>query len=130
MALTYVHQESRRRGQLNREPNIDETAVVQRSRLGEWTAVGARSRIMESTMDDYSYCVDEAIIHYAAIGKFCNIASHVCKNPGNHPMWRVTLHHANVPQGRLRLRRDGRRGVLRLAARASGYHRPRRMDRT
>ncbi|QHT62939.1 acetyltransferase [Paenibacillus lycopersici] len=94
MALTYVHQETKRRGRLTREPNIDETAVVQHSRLGEWTAVGARSRILESTMDDYGYCVDEAIIHYAQIGKFCNIASHVCINPGNHPMWRVTLHHA------------------------------------
>ncbi|MBW7458682.1 acetyltransferase, partial [Paenibacillus sepulcri] len=80
MTLTYINQEARKRKPLSPEPVIDETAVVQRSRLGEWTAVGARSRMMESTMDDYSYCVDEAIIHYAKIGKFCNIASHVCIN--------------------------------------------------
>jgi phosphonate metabolism protein (transferase hexapeptide repeat family) len=49
--------------------------------------------MLEASMGDYSYAVDEVIIHYAEIGKFCSIASHVCINPGNHPMWRATQHH-------------------------------------
>ncbi len=79
--------------QLSEQPTIDPTATVRASRIGSWTAIGARSRILESTFDDYSYCVDEVVINYAEIGKFCSIASHVCINPVNHPMWRVTQHH-------------------------------------
>ena len=33
-------------------------------------------------------------IVYSDVGKFCSIASHARLNPGNHPMDRVTQHHA------------------------------------
>jgi phosphonate metabolism protein (transferase hexapeptide repeat family) len=91
--LDYVDQR-RTPKRLAPEPSIHETAHVARSELGAWTAIGAGSRLLESAFGDYSYCVDQVLIHYADIGKFCSIASHVCINPGNHPMWRVTQHHS------------------------------------
>jgi phosphonate metabolism protein (transferase hexapeptide repeat family) len=103
MALTYINQESKKRV-LNEEPNLHETASVHKSYLGQWTAVGARSRLNECVFGDYSYCVDEVLINYAEIGKFCSIASHVCINPGNHPMWRVTQHHATYRRESYQLR--------------------------
>jgi hypothetical protein len=44
-------------------------------------------------MGDYSYVVNDGEVAYAAIGKFCSIASHVRLNPGNHPMWRASQSH-------------------------------------
>ncbi|WP_307720002.1 DapH/DapD/GlmU-related protein [Paenibacillus koleovorans] len=93
MAMTYfnkTHQGKR----LSVEPTIHETASLHKSYVGEWTAIGAGSRLNEVEFGDYSYCVDQVQINYAEIGKFCSIASHVCINPGNHPMWRVTQHHS------------------------------------
>ncbi|MDF2815771.1 MAG: acetyltransferase [Paenibacillus sp.] len=93
MAFTYIHMETKKKP-LTIEPSIHDTATLHKTYMGEWTAIGARSRLNEVTFGDYSYCVDEVQINYAEIGKFCSIASHVCINPGNHPMWRVTQHHA------------------------------------
>jgi phosphonate metabolism protein (transferase hexapeptide repeat family) len=78
---------------LSEEPWIDPTAIVKGSSLGAWTLVGPGAMIVESTLGDYSYLMEESSATYAAIGKFCNIASHVCLNPGNHPLWRASLHH-------------------------------------
>lgn len=78
---------------LSTEPTIDPTARVRDSQLGAWTAVGPRTTITESSMDDYSYVVNDASITYTTIGKFCSIAAHTRLNPGNHPMWRAALHH-------------------------------------
>ena len=75
------------------EPRIDPTAIVKDTTLGRWTAVGARSLIQETVFGDYSYASEECDIIYAEIGKFCSIASHVRINPGNHPLWRASLHH-------------------------------------
>lgn len=93
MSLHDVDQARSARGLLSPEPHIHETAQVVRSQIGGWTSIGARTRMNESSFGDYSYCVDEVVINYAEIGKFCSIASHVCINPVNHPMWRVTQHH-------------------------------------
>ena len=79
--------------QLSLDPTIDPTAHIVDSQLGAWTMVGARTSIMESTMDDYSYVVNDSSIAYSTIGKFCSIAAHTRLNPGNHPMWRAALHH-------------------------------------
>jgi phosphonate metabolism protein (transferase hexapeptide repeat family) len=75
------------------EPWIDPTAIVRDSALGAWTMVGPGATVMESSLGDYSYLMEESSITYAAVGKFCNIASHACINPGNHPLWRASLHH-------------------------------------
>lgn len=37
--------------------------------------------------------MDDVTINYSEVGKFCSIASHVCINPVDHPMDRVTQHH-------------------------------------
>lgn len=78
---------------LSEEPRIDPTAVVHDSHLGIWTAVGARTSLLETTMGDYSYVVNDSSIIYSEIGKFCSIAAHTRLNPGNHPLERAALHH-------------------------------------
>jgi phosphonate metabolism protein (transferase hexapeptide repeat family) len=78
---------------LGEAPAIDPTATVKSSRLGRYTEVGARTSVIETEMDDYSYVVNDSDIIYSAIGKFCSIAAHVRINPGNHPMWRASQAH-------------------------------------
>jgi phosphonate metabolism protein (transferase hexapeptide repeat family) len=74
-------------------PLIDPTAQVRDSRLGRFTEVGARTKVAETDMDDYSYVVNDSEIIYTRIGKFCSIAAHTRINPGNHPMERATQAH-------------------------------------
>ena len=73
---------------------IHETAQVHDATIGGWVNLGPNTSLHESTFGDYSYTAGDAQIIYSDIGKFCSIASHVRLNPGNHPMWRVTQHHA------------------------------------
>ncbi len=79
---------------LTREPTIHDNTKIVDSKIGEWTDIGENSKIIESQIGDYSYTAGDVQIIYADIGKFCSIASHVRINPGNHPTWRVTQHHA------------------------------------
>lgn len=72
---------------------IDETSKVIKSVLGKWVVIGPQNTILESEIGDFSYTSGSNEIIYSKIGKFCSIASHVCLNPGNHPMGRVTQHH-------------------------------------
>jgi phosphonate metabolism protein (transferase hexapeptide repeat family) len=72
---------------------IDPSAVVRDSHIGAWCEIGARTRIAESRMGDYSYVVHDSEIIYAEIGRFCSIAAHARINPGNHPLQRVALSH-------------------------------------
>jgi phosphonate metabolism protein (transferase hexapeptide repeat family) len=74
-------------------PLIDPSATVRDSRFGRYNEVGARTHVIESSMDDYSYVVQDSQIVYTTIGKFCSIASHTRINPGNHPMERITQAH-------------------------------------
>lgn len=78
---------------LSESPTIDPSARVVKSRLGRYTEVMRESSIVESVMDDYSYCAGYNQIVYSDIGKFSNIASFVRINPGNHPQWRASQHH-------------------------------------
>jgi len=82
-----------RKSRLGIEPLIDPSAKVTQSKLGHYTEVGARTKITETTMDDYSYIVNDGDVIYTTIGKFCSIAAHVRINPGNHPMQRATQAH-------------------------------------
>jgi hypothetical protein len=75
------------------EPAVDPTAMVARSNLGRYTDVGARTKFVESKLDDYSYIVNDGDVIYTTIGKFCSIAAMVRINPGNHPMHRATQAH-------------------------------------
>ncbi|MFG1401339.1 LbetaH domain-containing protein [Xanthobacter sediminis] len=78
---------------LGPEPLIDPSAEVRSSRLGRYTEVGARTKLLDVEMGDYSYVVNDADIASATIGKFCSIAAMTRLNPGNHPTWRATQAH-------------------------------------
>ncbi len=78
---------------LGLEPVIDPTAAVRDSSLGRYTEVGARTKMAETSMGDYSYIVNDGDVIYTTIGKFCSIAAQVRINPGNHPMWRASQSH-------------------------------------
>jgi phosphonate metabolism protein (transferase hexapeptide repeat family) len=78
---------------LSRDPLIDPTAEVTGCALGAYTEVGARTKLLEIALADYSYVVNDSDIAYATIGKFCSIAAMTRINPGNHPMWRASQSH-------------------------------------
>jgi hypothetical protein len=78
---------------LSVDPTIDPTASVRESELGAYTEVGARTTLLDVTMGDYSYVVNDAQITYTTIGKFCSIAAMTRINPGNHPMHRASQAH-------------------------------------
>ena len=78
---------------LSTDPSVDPTASVRDCRLGAYTEVGARTILLEVTMADYSYVVNDSQITYATIGKFCSIAAMTRINPGNHPMHRASQAH-------------------------------------
>ncbi|MFK7806062.1 MAG: DapH/DapD/GlmU-related protein [Anaerolineae bacterium] len=82
------------RRQLSEEPTIHEQCIIKDSHIGQWTELRRNTTITESTFGDYSYTAGDVSIIYTDVGKFCSIASHVRINPGNHPMGRVTQHHA------------------------------------
>ena len=74
-------------------PMIHPTALAKRSRMGSWTVLGPRSRLVDSEFRDYAYATQDCDIYNADVGKFCNIAAAVRINPTNHPMWRASQHH-------------------------------------
>ena len=78
---------------LGLDPVIDPTASVRDSQLGIYTEIGARTKVAETIMGDYSYIVNDGDVIYSTIGKFCSIAAQVRINPGNHPMWRASQSH-------------------------------------
>ncbi|NJO54322.1 MAG: chloramphenicol acetyltransferase [Bacteroidales bacterium] len=78
---------------LSETPLVDPTATLHDCRLGRYTSVGARTRLLETALDDYSYIVDDGEVAYTTAGKFCSIAAMVRINPGNHPMERAAQAH-------------------------------------
>ncbi len=78
---------------LSVEPSLHESSHILNSFAGEWTSIGPRNKMIEARIGDYSYTMDDVTINYAEVGKFTSIASHVCINPVDHPMERVTQHH-------------------------------------
>ncbi|MBV9457314.1 MAG: chloramphenicol acetyltransferase [Bradyrhizobium sp.] len=78
---------------LSTDPLIDPSANVRGTALGVYCEVGARTILLDVTMGDYSYVVNDSQITYTTIGKFCSIAAMTRINPGNHPMHRATQAH-------------------------------------
>ncbi|PSH69778.1 acetyltransferase [Phyllobacterium brassicacearum] len=78
---------------LSETPLIHETASVHDCELGRYTEIAERCRIIEATLGDYSYIMQDGAVWCARIGKFANVASNVRINAPNHPTWRPTLHH-------------------------------------
>nr|WP_263324508.1 DapH/DapD/GlmU-related protein [Neobacillus sp. Marseille-Q6967] len=90
--MNFIHQPNKEKI-LSPEPLVHHTSHITNSYAGNWTSIGPYNEIVESKLDDYTYTMDDVTINYAEIGKYCSIASHVCINPVNHPMDRVTQHH-------------------------------------
>jgi len=78
---------------LSQTPFVDPSATVVDAALGRFTEVGAGTRIVSSTLGDYSYITENGDILFATIGKFCSLASGVRINPPNHPTERASQHH-------------------------------------
>ena len=78
---------------LSTTPLIHPTADVRDCRLGAYCEVGARTQLLEVSLGDYSYIVNDSDAAYTAIGKFCSIAAMTRINPGNHPMQRASQSH-------------------------------------
>jgi phosphonate metabolism protein (transferase hexapeptide repeat family) len=78
---------------LSTTPVVDPTAELTRTKLGVYTEVGERTKLLEVELGDYSYVVNDSDIAYATIGKFTSIAAMTRINPGNHPMHRATQSH-------------------------------------
>jgi hypothetical protein len=78
---------------LSTTPLIDPTADVHDCRIGAYCEVGARTQLLEITLGDYSYIVNDSDAAYTTIGKFCSIAAMTRINPGNHPMQRASQSH-------------------------------------
>src|ERR1700728_2963329 len=57
------------------------------------TEIAERCVVLETTLGDYSYLMQDAQPWAARIGKFVNVASYTRINAPNHPVWRPTLHH-------------------------------------
>src|SRR5258707_12776405 len=71
---------------LSTKPLIHPTAHVRDCRFGAYTEIGARTRLLEVAIGDYSYVVNDSEMTYTTVGKFCSIAAMTRINPGNHPM--------------------------------------------
>lgn len=78
---------------LGLEPFIHPEAKVIDCKIGRYTEVGARTRLVETTLGDYSYVVNDSDIIYSEIGKHVSIAAMTRINPGNHPIWRASQCH-------------------------------------
>jgi hypothetical protein len=74
-------------------PSLHPSCRVRRSRLGPWTAVGARTKLTDCEVGAYSYIVEDGDVIYATVGKFCSLARAVRLNPGEHPTARAAQHH-------------------------------------
>ncbi|MCM3714403.1 acetyltransferase [Alkalihalobacillus oceani] len=85
--------QTKKEKELSTLPNIEESSRIIKSEIGEWTSIGPNNRIVESSFGDYTYTMEDVTVNYTEIGKFSSIASHVCINPVQHPMDRVTQHH-------------------------------------
>jgi phosphonate metabolism protein (transferase hexapeptide repeat family) len=78
---------------LSPSPLVHPDASLRDCTLGRYTEVGARSSLLEVTMGDYSYVVNDSEIAYTSFGRFCSIAAMTRINPGNHPMQRASQSH-------------------------------------
>ncbi len=78
---------------LSQKPLVHPTAALRDCKLGRYTEVGERTKLLEVELGDYSYVVNDSDIAYASIGKFCSIAAMTRINPGNHPMQRPSQSH-------------------------------------
>jgi len=78
---------------LSTTPLVHPSAELRDCRLGAYCEVGARTQLLEVSLGDYSYIVNDSDAAYATIGRFCSIAAMTRITPGNHPMERASQSH-------------------------------------
>ncbi len=74
-------------------PLIHPDCEISNSQFGAYCEVGAGSRVLNSSFEDYAYCDRLADIANTTIGKFANIAAMTRIGPTDHPMAKASLHH-------------------------------------
>jgi len=74
-------------------PVIHSGAEIVNSQFGAWCEVGALSRVINSTFEDYAYCDRMADIANTTVGKFSNIAAMTRIGPTDHPFANAAQHH-------------------------------------
>ena len=75
------------------EPNIHPDCQLVDVHFGAYCEVGAGSRILHSTFEDYAYCDRQSDIANTTVGKFSNIAAMTRIGPTDHPYGNASLHH-------------------------------------
>ena len=75
------------------EPLIHPGCEIANATFGAWTEVGAASRIVNSTFEDYAYCDRMADIANTTVGRFSNIAAMTRIGPTDHPFTHAAQHH-------------------------------------
>jgi phosphonate metabolism protein (transferase hexapeptide repeat family) len=75
------------------EPHIHPDCQLVDVHFGAYCEVGAGSRILHSTFEDYAYCDRQSDIANTTVGKFSNIAAMTRIGPTDHPYGNASLHH-------------------------------------
>jgi phosphonate metabolism protein (transferase hexapeptide repeat family) len=75
------------------EPFLHPGCEIADSRFGRYCEVGAQSRVIHSTFEDYAYCDRMSDIANTTVGKFANIAAMTRIGPTDHPYRNASLHH-------------------------------------
>ncbi len=78
---------------LSETPYLHDNTKIVASNLGKFVEIGEGTRVLESTVGDYSYTDRFADIAYSHLGKFVNVAAFSRVNPSEHPHQRASLHH-------------------------------------
>lgn len=75
------------------KPFVHPGCETSNSQFGAYCEVGAGSRVVNSTFEDYAYCDRMSDIANTTVGKFANIAAMTRIGPTDHPMDHASLHH-------------------------------------
>jgi phosphonate metabolism protein (transferase hexapeptide repeat family) len=78
---------------LSFEPCLAAGVEIRDVEFGRYNEIGARCKVVNSRLGDYSYISDDSDVINTEIGRFCSIAAHTRLNPGNHPVEKAAMHH-------------------------------------
>lgn len=74
-------------------PLVHPGSEISNSTFGAYCEVGAHSRVLNSTFEDYAYCDRMADIANTTVGRFSNIAAMTRIGPTDHPFTHAAQHH-------------------------------------
>lgn len=77
---------------MNQTPQIDATAIITNSTIGDYCSIGANTRFCYSSLDPFSYVSVNSNIFSTKIKKFSSISWNVSINPAAHDYNRITQH--------------------------------------